>query len=153
MFRTADKRVQRRTRFSQALVVGILAAMSAGAQSAEPISPKTTASAMDTGVDLVKERMEEIVVYATRGKRDSSHDELLTDPLRTRILEEIRVLNILDEEFEWRMETAKLEMTPPRIRVGYDPRNDGRTSPLLMTHVLPLDLMQPATVFAVDFEL
>ena len=117
---------------------------------ADPVTPSTS-NALDAGVDLVRERMEEIVVYASRDQNDASSDELLADPLRARIMKEIRELNVLDEEFEWRLETASLTLTPPRVRYGYDPRNDERTASTLMVHALPLDLMQPATIFSVDF--
>ncbi len=151
MFRTADSRVRLQTRFSQALAVSAIAAISFAAHADQPVSPTTTSNGMDAGIDLVRERMEEIIVYAPRDQMNVADQALLADPLRERIMEEIRLLNVLDEEREWRLETAKLEIKPPRIRVGYDPRNDERAAPLLMTNVLPLDLMQPATVFSVDF--
>ena len=150
MFRTADSRVRLQTRFSKALAVSAIAAFSFAAHADQPVSPTTTSNGMDAGIDLVKERMEEIIVYAPRDQ-NVADQALLADPLRKRIMEEIRLLNVLDEEREWRLETAKLEIKPPRVRLGYDPRNDGRTTPLLMTNVLPLDLMQPATIFSVDF--
>ena len=153
MFRTADRTYRRLSsigtlpRRSSALAACLLFAFAATAEASEPLIPSE--GVLDSGVDRVKERMEEIVVYGSRKKESS--DALLADPLRARILKEIRQLNILDEEFEWRLEAARLEATPPRMRVGYDPRNDDRSAPVLTAQSLPLDLMQPATIFSVDF--
>ena len=75
--RTANTRVPGWARFCPAIAVGILTSLSVNAQTAEPVSPTTTNSAMDAGVDLVKERMEEIIVYASRGKNDATENALL----------------------------------------------------------------------------
>ena len=98
--------------------------------------------------------IEEIVVFGIRKPRSKKPEpDILEDPLRVRVLEEIRELRLLDGEFEWRTETADLTVEPPRLRVGYDPRDDARlpeTSPQVR---LPIDgiSVNPATLFSVDF--
>jgi len=158
MFRTAEVRSQpsRRKPCSgrlRILVAGCLAALTAfsATRAEEPVSPETTESALDAGVELVSRRMDEIVVYAYRGMDGRAYDSLLVNPLRERILKEIRPLDVLDQPFEWRMETAHLEVSPPRIRFGYDPRTDERAAEFLTAQLLPLDLMRPATIISVDF--
>ena len=135
-----------------ALATGCLLALTGlDVYASEPVSPESASIALDAGVELVSKRMDEIVVYAYRGMDGRAYDALLINPLRERILKEIRQLDVLDEEFEWRMETAHLEVSPPRIRFGYDPRTDERAAEFLMAQLLPLDLMRPATIVSVDF--
>ena len=96
--------------------------------------------------------VEEIVVV---GERDSDkpvpYERLLADPLRERIIEEIRELQLLREEFAWRRETAVLTISPPRLRWGYDPRDAARSEALFTAAALPLDLVSPAPVIRFDF--
>ena len=96
--------------------------------------------------------IEEVVVYGHRGRKPAEADPtLVVDPLRERVLAEIRELRLLDDEFEWRSEPARLDIEPPRIRFGYDPRNASRTPEISPQVALPLDFIQPATLFSVDF--
>ena len=96
--------------------------------------------------------VEEIVVVGERdGDKPNTYERLLTDPLRERIIKEIRQLEILKEEFEWRQESALLTIRPPRFRWGYDPRDADRSDTLVTTAALPLDLVSPAPVLRIDF--
>ena len=96
--------------------------------------------------------VEEIVVVGGRdGDKPNTYERLLTDPLRERIIKEIRQLEILKEEFEWRQESALLTIRPPRFRWGYDPRDADRSDTLVTTAALPLDLVSPAPVLRIDF--
>ena len=96
--------------------------------------------------------VEEIVVV---GERESDkpvpYERLLADPLRERIIKEIRELQLLREEFEWRRESAVLTVSPPRLRWGYDPRDAARSEAFITTAALPLDLVSPAPVLRIDF--
>ena len=96
--------------------------------------------------------VEEIVVV---GERESDepvpYERLLADPLRERIIKEIRELQLLKEELAWRRETAVLTITPPRLRWGYDPRDAARSEALFTAAALPLDLVSPAPVIRIDF--
>ncbi|MEO1201109.1 MAG: hypothetical protein AAFX10_00285 [Pseudomonadota bacterium] len=96
--------------------------------------------------------VEEIVVFGIRKPR-VEEPKLLEDPLRLRVLKEIRELQNLDGEFEWRTEAASLDIEPPRFRVGYDPRSDSRRPELSPQVQLPIDSISvnPATLFSVDF--
>ena len=96
--------------------------------------------------------IEEITVLGTRrGGQATKASELPNDPLRERIILEIQQLNQLEQEFEWRLETSRLEIKPPRVRFGYDPRNELRAPGQAVQTTLPLDITQPATIFSVDF--
>ena len=96
--------------------------------------------------------VEEIVVV---GERDADepvpYERLLADPLRERIIKEIRELQLLREELEWRRENVVLTISPPRLRWGYDPRDAGRSEVLFTAAALPLDLVSPAPVIRFDF--
>ena len=96
--------------------------------------------------------IDEIVVFGIRKpKVDQPKPDLFEDPLRKRVLDEIRELRLLEREFEWRSESADLNIEPPRLRFGYDPRNDARLAETSPQVLLPLDRVQPATLFSVDF--
>ena len=102
--------------------------------------------------EILKERIEEIVVV---GERQESHSlvfrRLYEDPLRARIREELRQLDILEEEFAWRLETVSYSVKPERVRAGYDPRDRLRAGLMPVEFQLPLDLVQPASLIRVDF--
>ena len=96
--------------------------------------------------------IEEIVVFGYRKPRvEAPNPKLFEDPLRLRVMKEIRELRLLDGEFEWRTETADLSIEPPRLRVGYDPRSDDRLPELSPQVRLPIDQVRPATLLSVDF--
>ena len=98
-----------------------------------------------------RDAIDEIVVYGNRDRDSSDTPSLPIDPLKARVLREIRELELLEGEFDWRSERPRLEVRPPRIRFGYDPRNDTRTPDLGLQRTLPLDFVRPATVVSVDF--
>ncbi len=96
--------------------------------------------------------IDEIIVFGIRKPRvEDPKPDLLIDPLRARVLKEIRELKLLDGEFEWRAETSDLDVEPPRLRVGYDPRSDARLPEPSPQVRLPIDRVRPATLLSVDF--
>ncbi len=95
--------------------------------------------------------IEEIVVFAERETDKQVVEKLLADPLRERIIKEIRELQLLREELAWRRETAVLTISPPRLRWGYDPRDADRSEARFLAAALPLDLVSPAPVIRLDF--
>jgi len=102
--------------------------------------------------EFVPDAVEEIVVIGERPGDPRRLDRIYEDPLKTRILREIRQLRVLEEEYEWRRETATVDGDPPRIRWGYDPRDELRTRRDNELFDLPMErTTQPATIFSVDF--
>ena len=96
--------------------------------------------------------IDEIVVTAERhGARAGGLSFPYADPLRERIRRELQQLDLLIDEYDWRQETVRINRQAPRIRWGYDPRDHLRVAALVPRVTLPLDLVQPATVFSVGF--
>lgn len=96
--------------------------------------------------------IDEIVVTAERSRpRVTVSASPFSDPLRERIRREVEQLSLLIDEYDWRLETVRISEQPPRIRWGYDPREHLRVSAYAPRAILPLDLVQPATVFTVGF--
>lgn len=96
--------------------------------------------------------IDEIIVFGIRKPRVKSPEPpKFEDPLRARVMKEIRELQLLDGEFEWRTESADLDVEPPRLRFGYDPRSDLRLTETSPQVRLPFEWQQPATLFSVDF--
>lgn len=101
---------------------------------------------------IFNERVEEIIVVGNRPAPNANmFRRLYEDPLRKRIREELRQLDVLEEEFAWREETADHSSKPDRIRAGYDPRDALRAGLMPAEFQLPLDLVQPASLIRVDF--
>jgi hypothetical protein len=123
--------------------VFLLAANAASAESMEDV----------IAIDSAEQgSIEEVVVIGTRPTMDKDlFRRLYEDPLRARIREELRQLEILEEEFAWRRDTVSDSVKPDRIRVGYDPRDALRAGLMPAEFRLPLDLVQPASLFGIDF--
>lgn len=115
------------------------------ALSIEGFKAKTLKPEADRAID-------EIIVFGIRKPRvNNPEPAILEDPLRARVMKEIRELQLLDGEFEWRNESADLDAEPPRLRFGYDPRSDLRLTETSPQVRLPFEWQQPATLFSVDF--
>lgn len=96
--------------------------------------------------------IDEIVVTAERKKARAPYSESpFSDPLRERIRHELRQLNLLIDEYDWRLESVRFEKQPPRFRWGYEPREHLRVASVAPAVTLPLDLVQPATIFSAGF--
>ena len=101
---------------------------------------------------IFNDRIEEIIVVGERPESNANlFRRLYEDPLTKRIRDELRQLDLLEEEFAWRRETADQSTTPDRVRVGYDPRDALRAGLMPVEFLLPLDLVQPASLVRVDF--
>jgi len=102
--------------------------------------------------DSEAEAVEEIVVIGARPGDPRRLDRIYEDPLRARIQRELRELEVLEEEYQWRREGARVEQDPPRIRWGYDPRDELRTRRDNELFDLPTErVTRPATIFSVEF--
>ena len=96
--------------------------------------------------------IDEIVVIAKRRPVSKSEpDNVIVDPLKARVIRDIRQQKLLNAEFEWRIAPSLLTIESPRVRWGYDPRDDVRTAETIRLASLPLDFVQPASLVRVDF--
>ena len=96
--------------------------------------------------------IDEIVVVAKRrSSAGEDADSVIVDPLKARVLKDIRQQRLLNAEFEWRVAPSLLTIETPRVRWGYDPRDDVRSADTPTLASLPLDVVRAATVFRLDF--
>lgn len=147
---TSRRPAQLGVSFKTLWLLAVLAAGLAGFTAAEADEDEN-ADALIASV-VVVDSIDEIVVVGER--RPSSWQlfkRLYEDPLRARIREEVRQMKILDEEFNWRVETARSTARPARLRLGYDPREHLRAAVARGEFKLPLDLIQPASLVSVGF--
>lgn len=94
--------------------------------------------------------IDEITVVATkRGSRRRWVDLIDQDPLRARVLKDLRKLKVMQEEYQWR--TLGIVDSPPRIRWGYDPRDDYETRNKMVHMNADWNQTRPATLFRVGF--
>jgi len=128
--------------FSATLLAALLTASPVHANPSNAAADSIEPSSSIEEITVRGQRREEAIELAP---------DLLSDPLRERIQRELQKLNDLEYELEWRQETSRLEIAPPRMRIGYDPRNDQRAPKQIAQNTLPLDFMQPATVISIDF--
>jgi len=143
-------------RSASILALPLAAALAlASAANAEPVDDNVPLPVAIDGADATedsRDAIDEIVVYGNRDRDGSDNTPSLPiDPLQARVLREIRELGLLEREFDWRTENARLDITPPRIRFGYDPRDYARAPAPGLQQTLPLDLVRPATVVSIDF--
>ena len=96
--------------------------------------------------------IDEIVVVAKRrSSADEGANDVLVDPLKARVIKDIRQQKLLNAEFEWRVAPSLLTIESPRVRWGYDPRDRDRSGAIATLASLPLDVVHPAAVLRIDF--
>ena len=112
------------------------------------------AFAQDENADQVEdttgEVIEEVVVYAYKPGDEIDMDARYAELFRTRAAAELDRLEVLDEEYQWRVEMAEADSSS-RIKWGYNPEDDmSRRRDTTLTD-LPTDVVKPATLFRVEF--
>ena len=107
----------------------------------------------DTGEDAdSQEAIEEIVVVGGRSGDRRSLDDIYTDELRERILNEIEQMREVEEEIAWRSESTAIKTSPEsRMSWGYDPRDELLMRNEMDLASLPSDTVRPASVIRIGF--
>lgn len=96
------------------------------------------------------EAIEEVVVYAYKPGDEIDMDARYAELFRTRAAAELDRLEVLDEEYEWRVAMSEAEDTS-RIKWGYNPEVDLSTRRDTSLTDLPTDTVKPATLFRAEF--
>jgi len=94
--------------------------------------------------------IEEIIVYAYRPGDEIDMDARYAELFRTRAAAELERLEVLDEEYQWRVSMTEAE-SESRIKWGYNAESQesmGRDTSLTD---LPSDFVKPATLFRAQF--
>jgi hypothetical protein len=101
--------------------------------------------------DTTDEVIEEVVVYAYKPGDEIDMDARYAELFRTRAAAELDRLEVLDEEYKWRVAMTEADSSASRIKWGYNPEDDmSRRRDTTLTD-LPTDVVKPATLFRVEF--
>jgi hypothetical protein len=101
--------------------------------------------------DTTDEVIEEVVVYAYKPGDEIDMDARYAELFRTRAAAELDRLEVLDEEYKWRVAMTEADSSSSRIKWGYNPEDDmSRRRDTTLTD-LPTDVVKPATLFRVEF--
>jgi hypothetical protein len=100
--------------------------------------------------DTTDESIEEIVVYAHKPGDEIDMDARYAELFRTRAAAELDRLDVLNEEYEWRVAMSE-DDDSSRIKWGYNPEADMSMRRDTTLTELPTDTVQPATLFRVQF--
>ena len=96
------------------------------------------------------EAIEEIVVYAYKPGDEIDMDARYAELFRTRAAAELDRLEVLNEEYEWRVSMSEDE-SESRIKWGYNPESEMSMRRDTSLTDLPTDQVKPATLFRVQF--
>jgi hypothetical protein len=100
--------------------------------------------------DTTDEAIEEVVVYAYKPGDEIDMDARYEELFRTRAAAELDRMEVLNEEYEWRVAMSEDDSTS-RIKLGYNPEADMSTRRDTTLTELPTDRVMPATLFRVQF--
>jgi hypothetical protein len=100
--------------------------------------------------DTTGEAIEEIVVYAYRPGDEIDMDARYAELFRTRAAAELDRLEVLNEEYEWRVAMSEAESSS-RIKWGYNPEAEMSMRRDTSLTDLPMDTVKPATLFRAQF--
>ena len=100
--------------------------------------------------DATDESIEEIVVYAHKPGDEIDMDARYAELFRTRAAAELDRMEVLNEEYEWRMSMSESDETS-RIKWGYNPEADMSMRRDTTLTERPTDTVMPATLFRVQF--
>ena len=95
------------------------------------------------------EAVDEITVVAPKPGGRRQVDKEYEDPTRARLLKELYEMQAIEEEYEWRKSAAV--KNPPRIKWGYDPRDDYQMRNEMDLQDLDWEKTKPATLFRLQF--
>ena len=96
------------------------------------------------------ETIEEVIVYAYKPGDEIDMDARYAELFRTRAAAELDRMEVLDEEYEWRVAMSEDE-SESRIKWGYNPEAEMSMRRDTSLTDLPTDTVKPATLFRVQF--
>lgn len=96
------------------------------------------------------EAIEEVIVYAYKPGDEIDMDARYEELFLTRAAAELNRMEVLDEEYEWRIASAEAEDSS-RIKWGYNPERDMSMGRDTSMTDLPTDTVKPATLFRAEF--
>ncbi len=100
--------------------------------------------------DTTDEVIDEVVVYAYKPGDKIDMDARYAELFRSRAALELDRLEVLDEEYQWRVEMSEADSSS-RIKWGYNPEDQmSRQRDTTLTD-LPMDVVKPATLFRAEF--
>lgn len=109
---------------------------------------------VEDATDETDEPIEEVVVYAYKPGDEIDLDARYEELFRTRAAAELDRLDVLDEEYEWRVAMSEDESedeSESRIKWGYNPEAEMSMRRDTSLTDLPTDQVKPATLFRVQF--
>ncbi len=104
----------------------------------------------ESNEDTPDEVVEEIVVYAYKSGDKIDMDARYEELFRARIASELDMMEVLNEEYEWRKYSAAAE-NASRIKWGYDLEADMSMRRDTTFTDLPTDTVKPATLFRFQY--
>jgi hypothetical protein len=96
------------------------------------------------------ETIEEVIVYAYKPGDEIDMDARYAELFRTRAAAELDRMEVLNDEYEWRMSMSEDE-SESRIKWGYNPEAEMSMRRDTSLTDLPTDTVKPATLFRVQF--
>lgn len=94
---------------------------------------------------------DEIIVLGSPEEQELPEQSALEEALLERILRDFELSQEIEKELEWRVKATSLDERLPRVRLGYDLREEAREPVREEQRLLPLDLVTPATLISLDF--
>ena len=137
--------VSRNKLFSRAAVTALILIHASVAFSQEEEAEEVEQATVTTD-----ETIEEVIVYAHKPGDEIDMDARYAELFRTRAAAELDRLEILNEEYEWRVAMSE-DQSESRIKWGYNPEADMSMRRDTSLTDLPTDTVQPATLFRVQF--
>ena len=100
--------------------------------------------------DTTDEAIEEVIVYAYKPGDEIDMDARYAELFRTRAAAELDRLEVLDEEYQWRVSMSEAE-SESRIKWGYNAEAEMSMQRDTSLTDLPTDTVKPATLFRAQF--
>ena len=134
--------VSRNSLFSKAVVSAAILIYASAA-----VSQNEEAEQVEDTTDAA---IEEIIVYAYKPGDEIDMDARYAELFRTRASAELDRLEVLDEEYQWRVSMSEAE-SESRIKWGYNAEAQESMGQDTSLTDLPLDFVKPATLFRAQF--
>lgn len=100
--------------------------------------------------DATADAIDEVVVYAHKPGDEIDMDARYEELFRTRAAAELDRLEVLEEEYQWRVAISE-DASDSRIKWGYDAEREMSMRRDTSLTDLPTDTVKPATLFRAEF--